>query len=667
MNGNGTNKKLFGALAFFIWSAIVLSAFYITQRPLFFQVIRGIGATLWAIALTVILLIDAAGLGQWILKQMRLQLTEWERLLLGTGLGFGALGLAGYGLGAAGCASPPILASVLFGILILVFISKFNRILWNDLQSLVDSFRQSRNGIPAWLVPAVLITVLLGFLFALLPPAEGFDGLFYHLAMPERLLTDGHILPYNILQFWFPGLIEGNFLLALGLGSERTAQLIHWSFSMLTLTLVWEWARILFGHKSAWWSLAVLISMPSLPWLSSWAYTDLALTFVGVACLYALWRWSEAYENAWLILAGLFTGMAMGIKYTSFILPVLCGLLILLWENTVRSRITSIMRFSVPALFLALPWYLRNWLVMGNPLYPFVFGGRFWDSFRSAWYNGSGTGIGWGLRELLLLPFTITLGYRDQNFYDGRIGPLFLLLIPLAFWALWKKRTAAQSERKALLSLSAYFGLNFILWALGVVQTAHLWQSRLLWPGLIPFAIAIGLGLSHLADLDLPRLRISFIANGMIALVIAVTLLDNSLSLIFRRPLAYALGMESRQSYYERMQPGYAAALALVDSTPADSRIYFMFEPRSYGMTRAVQPDPINDNLMHDFYLFGSAEAILSDWQAQGYTHVLINFSHVQPSLETANGGFDEQFDLLLGSLEPAAEQGGYRLYTIPD
>jgi hypothetical protein len=666
MNGNGTGRKLFGAMAFVIWSAIVLSAFYITQRPLFFQVASGIGSTLWAIALTIILLANSAGLGYFTVRRMRLEISGHERFILGTGLGLGAMGLIGYGLGAAGLASVPFLAVLLLGLLLWILFSKTSPVIWSDLQSLINSFRLNRDGIPAWLPPAVFITALLGFFFALLPPAEGFDGLFYHLTMPERLIEDGKILPHNILQFWFPSLIEGDFLLALGLGSERTAQLIHWSFSMLTLALIWEWSRKLFGHKSAWWTLAILISMPSLPWISSWAYTDLALTFVGFAGLYTLWRWSDARENGWLIVAGLFAGMAMGIKYTSFILPMFCVLLILLWEKNFHSRIIWIIRFSIPALLGALPWYLRNWLVMGNPFYPFVFGGRFWDAFRTDWYNGTGTGIGWDWREILLLPFTITLGHRDQNFYDGRIGPLFLLLIPLALWILWKKRAAAPAERKALLIISAFFGLNFAFWTFGVIQTASLWQSRLLWPGLIPFTIPIGLGISHLADLDLPRLRISFIATSLIALVIAVTLLDNSLSLIFRRPLVYALGMETRQAYFERIQPRYSQALELVGTTPGDAYVYFIFEPRSYTMPRKVQPDPINDNLMHDYYLFETPDAILDDWRSKGYTHVLVYFPGLELVKPANEGLYTQQLEGVLKNLQLESELEDYRLYSIP-
>jgi hypothetical protein len=550
--------------------------------------------------------------------------------------------------------------------LVWVFASRTSPVIKDDLQSLIDSFRQNRGDVPRWLPPAVLITAMLGFLFALLPPAEGFDGLFYHLTMPERLLADKQVLPYDILQFWFPGLIEGDFLFALGLGSERTAQLIHWSFSMLMLALIWEWARNLFGHKPAWWALTMIISMPSLPWVSSWAYTDLALTFVGLASLYALWHWSNTHDNAWMILAGLFAGMAMGIKYTSFILPVLCVLLILLWENGLPSRITSTLRFSVPALLVALPWYLRNWLVMGNPFYPFVFGGRFWDTFRTAWLNDAGTGIGWDWREILLLPFTVTLGYRDQNFYDGRVGPLFLLLIPLTLWILWKKRVAPQSERRALFAIAAFFGMNAIFWTFGVIQTSSLWQSRLLWPGLIPFAIPVGLALSHLADLDLPRLRVSFIATGLFALVIGVTLLDNSLSLVFRRPLVYALGMETRQAYFERIQPRYSQALELVESTPEDAYIYFIFEPRSYAMPRKVQPDPINDNLMHDYYLFGIAENIIDDWRSKGYTHVLVYHPGVEIVKPANEELYGQRLDELLQNLDLEAGLEDYSLYSIP-
>jgi hypothetical protein len=615
-----------------------------------------------------ILLINAVGLGRWTLEKIHVQTTPQERLILGTGIGFGILGLAGYALGAMGWSASMILALVLFTILSWVIFSGTGRQIWNDIRFIKNEWALLDHGSASkWIRPAVFLTIFIAFLFALLPPAEGFDGLLYHLALPQRLLADKQILPYDIVQFWFPGLIEGNYLWALGLGSERTAQLIHWSFMILLLLLMFEWARSLFGPHAAWWSLAVIASMPSLPWVSSWAYNDVALIFSSMACLYTIWRWGEDTDHvSWLSLSGIFAGMAMSIKYTSIILPILCVTVIPFLERSNRLRIKALFRFCLPAILIAGVWLARNGIIMGNPFYPFVFGGRFWDSFRTEWLNAPGTGLGWDIHELLLLPLTVTLGYRDQNYFDGRMGPLYLLLIPVAFWMLWKYRSAPGYQTKALLILIGFGVLNYAAWMWGVIQSLHLWQSRLLWPGLMPLAIPIGLGITHLVEFDLRGLRASFILKVMVALVITFTLMDNGLSLLVRRPLAYTLGIESRRSYFERMQPGYAAALELVAMTPSNSSIYFIFEPRSYDMTRKVQPDGINDNLMHDLYIHGTAEAVLQSWREKGYTHLLINPSHLERYLPTDDPQLEE-IERLLSSLQLVAEQGNYQLYVIPD
>jgi 4-amino-4-deoxy-L-arabinose transferase-like glycosyltransferase len=427
---------------------------------------------------------------------------------------------------------------------------------------------------------------------------------------------------------------------------------------ILTAGVLWEWCRKAFGGRAAWWTLLLLVSMPSLPWLSSWAYTDLALAFFVLSSLYSLWRWSEMAHGSWLVIGGVLAGMAMGIKYTSFMLPVLCLPLILIWESGGWRRIASASKFAFPALIVAAPWYLRNWLVMGNPFYPFLFKGLYWDAFQSAWYAGTGTGIGWNLAELFLLPFKVMMGINDQNYFDGRMGPLFLLLLPLAVWAAWSALRGKTGGRRTMLLVGLFGAVSMAAWILGVIQTAHLWQARLLWPGLIPLAIPMGLALARLPELDLPRLRFSFILTALAALVVLITLVDNSLSLVFRRPLAFALGMESRQAYFERIQPRYAAALELAASTPPGSYIYLMFEPRSYGMPRRVQADPINDNLLHDFYLYQNAEGVMKAWQSQGFTHALMYLPGKEPA-------FDPAFDQVLPYLRLEAEKDDYQLYSI--
>lgn len=662
---NISTRKLLGIVFFLLWSAVVLSAFYITQNPLFVQIIRGTLSTLWAIILFLLVFINSAGLGIFVFKRLSLSSTLHDYLILGTGLGLGIFGLLGYGFASFGLASPIILITILFGIFIWICVSKIYIDLLSSVTSFFQMLKQSKSEVPVWLAWAITAGIFLAFFFALLPPAEGFDGLFYHLALPERLLADGKILPYAVPQFWFPGLMQGNFIWALALTSERTAQLFHWGFSVLTMAIIWEWAHTTISSKSAWWALAVIVSMPLLPWLASWAYNDFALIFYELACLYALWKWKESNANSWLVISAIFAGFSMSLKYTSIVLPIFCVATLFFLEKNFSNRIRSIFIFSIVSLLIASPWYLRNWLVMENPVYPFVFLGLHWDSFQANAYAGKGTGIGWNLLEIFLLPFNITLGHRDQNFYDGRIGPLFLLLFPIFLWALGKRYSKTNPEWQLLFFISSFALLNYLIWMYGVINTMHLWQARLLLPGLIPLTIPIGLGISLLSDLDLPRLRISFVATSMIGAVIFITLLDNSLLLLVRRPLEYALGIESRQQYFERIQPQYSEAIKLVNNLPKGSFVYFLFEPRSYNMDQNVYPDPININLLHDYYLYETPEKIIESWKSTGYTHVLVGSSALQ-YLQNDEKNQVVLLNQVTKNLILVEETQNYEIYSIP-
>ncbi len=75
-------------------------------------------------------------------------------------------------------------------------------------------------------------------------------------------------------------------------------------------------------------------------------------------------------------------------------------------------------------------------------------------------------------------------------------------------------------------------------------------------------------------------------------------------------------------------------------------------------MSRRVQPDPINDNLAHDFYLYKDAGTVVSNWREQGYTHVLV----FMPGKDSR---FDEAFQQVLPFLNLQLEKQDYRLYSL--
>ena len=613
-------------LLFIAWTGVLLGLYYVVQKPGLLSAFTGLSDTIWTLIVAALLLFNAYGIGRRVLSWSGLKsIDEVDRLLLGSGIGLGGLGLIGLGLSLAQIARVPVFSFLIAFLTAFFVVNKDLGKLLLDLKTFLTNWNLSFSQFSLFSKIAIILPFLFSFLLALAPQFEAFDALLYHLAQPARILQDGGLRPVDIPQFWFPNLTENVFLWALALGSERAAQLMHVAWASCSALLLWRWAVKIWGIEIGRKTLLLLAAVPSLPMLASWAYADLALVFYAVAALYSLTFFESAKSMAWLRITGIMAGLAMAVKYTSFTVPLACGLLILFWRRKAFSQALILsLRFSLVTLLVAAPWYVRNAIYMGNPFYPFAFGGRYWDAFRAAWYSGTGTGIGWDPLQIALLPLNIVLGVHDQNFFDGRIGPLFLVLAPFALWILLSRSRQDSASGLSLQTIGVFCAITFAAWTYGVINSIRLWQARLLLPGLIPFAIPAALGWETLKSFDSSKFRMSFLINVVIAVVIALTAFDNGLFVLQRNPLAVAVGAQSRLRYIGRINPSYAALMQTMEELPDNSYVYSLFEPRSYSLPRRIQPDAINYNFAHDLYLYETPSGIIQRWKSQGYTHILV-------------------------------------------
>lgn len=662
------HRKLLLAIAIIAWSGFVVAAYFVVQKPLALQFAVPLMKLAWTFLVTSMLLLNALVLGLLTIRRLIPDLTQIVSVLvLACGIGLGELGLLGFILAAIGASDFFLLLAVQVLILSWSTWKGTLRSVFSLIKNSVIQIRSAASLLPLWMQWAVILAMTLTFLMALLPPADAFDALLYHLTVPELWLHDGGLRVYNIPHYWFPGLVEGIYFWGLGLGSEIVSHQIHFTYALCVILLLWDWTRRLWGDLTAGWALMLLISMPSLLLLATWAYTDLALIFFGLAMLYTLAYGEEQNDRRWWTISAISAGMAMGVKYTSFVMPLTAVLLIAIWTfQRKRELFTEILKFGLISAGTGLIWYLRNWIWMGNPIYPFLFGGRYWDEFRSVWFAGSGTGSGWDLGALILLPLTITLGYQDVNSIDSDIGPLLLLLLPAALWAMIGIRKAEEPRKITLTTIGFFTLFSAAFWTYGYITTRNLWQTRLLLPAIVPFVIPAALGVTWINRLDTKKLRLSFIISGLAAISIYANLVDTGLRVLARNPLAIATGIVTTQSYFEKYQPGYAYALQVVDQTNLNARIYSLFEPRSYSMTRPIQPDPILDNFSHDVYLYEHPENVVAAWRSQGYTHVLLNRRNADLMLE--NTGQKLIFDETMSLLSPVSVSlnEDYELLAIP-
>jgi hypothetical protein len=656
------------AIAIILWSGFVVAAYFVVQKPLFLQFTVPLMKLVWTFLVTSVLLLNALVLGCLTIRRLIPDAPQDASFLaLACGVGLGELGLLGFILAAIGASNFFLLLTVQVLILGWSIGNGMFRSVFSLIKNSITQIRSSVSILPFWMKWCGIIAVTLTFLMALLPPADAFDALLYHLTVPELWLQDGGLRAYNIPHYWFPGLVEGIYFWGLGLGSEIVSHQIHFTYGVCVILLLWDWTRRLWGDLTAGWAVMLLISMPSLLLLATWAYTDLALIFFGLALLYTLAYGQEQNDRRWWTVTAISAGMAMGVKYTSFVMPLTTVLLIAIWSfQRKRELFAEILKFGLVSAGTGLIWYLRNWIWMGNPIYPFLFGGRYWDEFRSIWYAGSGTGSGWDLGALLLLPVTVTLGYQDVNSIDSDIGPLLLLLLPAALWAMTGIKKAEEPRKSTLITIGFFTLFSAAFWTYGYVTTRNLWQTRLLLPAIVPFVIPAALGVTWISRLDTRKLRLSFIISGLAALSIYANLVDTGLRVLARNPLAIAAGIVTTQSYFEKYQPGYAYALQVVDQTNLNARIYSLFEPRSYSMTRTIQPDPILDNFAHDIYLYEHPESVVDAWRSQGYTHVLLNRRNADLMLEDTGQKllFDETMSLLRRVSVSSNED--YELLAIP-
>jgi hypothetical protein len=216
-------------------------------------------------------------------------------------------------------------------------------------------------------------------------------------------------------------------------------------------------------------AVAFFVTIPIVMWEATTAYVDLGLTLHVALALFARIRYIETRRLQWLAIIILNLGLAMAIKHLGLVVfgIVDCGMAVWLWFDARR-----FWRAVWPSLLLwvslvfPLPWYLRAWHALGNPVFPElygVFGARPVERMDAASYGvltrvrnqtgfGAQTGPPRTLFGYLTLPWHATV---HPELYRGTLGPIFLLTLPVLLLV---------RRRPALLWLAVFALLYLTAW-----------------------------------------------------------------------------------------------------------------------------------------------------------------------------------------------------------
>jgi 4-amino-4-deoxy-L-arabinose transferase-like glycosyltransferase len=605
-----------------LWIALVVAIYHVAHKPFTASNLLALGRALAGLVGAGLVMLLGTGVGLHLLRE--LDLAPTERLVWAAATGLGGVSLAGLALGALGLLRPWLL-----WLLTVVGLMVTARPLRLALRAAwIDRSWQPGDRFEKFLAAYSGLTLAVALLWALTPPTA-WDGLVYHLTGPKLYLAAGRIshsldLPY----LGFPQLVEMLFAWGMGLAGERAAAAIHWFYGLLAVLSLATAGRRWLSGAAGWLAAAVLLSASTIISLAGWPYVDLALLLYATLAFCALIRSREGSSQArcWLILSGALTGFALSTKYTALaVLPALVVTLLIYRTPNPQSSIPNLLLLCGVALIVWSPWLVKNFLLTGNPTYPFLLGGIHWDEWRAWWYDRPGTGLAYTAPWELLTAFwnATVWGVEGAQGYSATIGPLFLACLPLLLLT-W--RWIRSVHRRWLLMALAFCGVLYGFWLWGLARTALLLQTRLLFPAFGLLALMAGAAVEALQRLPRRPFDVGWLARVILVGVLALTMVGALLSAVQGQPLRVLLGFESEKDFLARRLGWYYAAVGQINEELApDAVVLFLWEPRSYHCTVDCRPDALLDRWLHTTHLYGyDADAIAAAWRADGVTHVLL-------------------------------------------
>ncbi len=587
------------------------------------------------------------------------QLLHWLRV---APAGAWAHALAGFGLGIVTIAYAILLLG-LFGVLKLVWVAIILAIMIGcgigQWRVAVRAAGAARNYLAAaWRSPAhcivlifIAVSVLMTLGSALMPPDSGdWDGLSQHLAQAWTYANESRVRPlWYDHHSQFPCTMQMLYTAGELADGYITARLLHWLMGMLSVV----WAVLIAqrflgqgrgGSSVGLWTAFIVVSTPIFTWLTGVAYVDLGSAFFALGALYFFLDWALSRTADGLLLAGLLLAGGMTVKMQGVALAGVIMIAAAIVTVSQRRNWRQWVLAGALVVILGGPWYLKSYLITGNPLYPFgyqVFGGKQWTQEQADSYEHHQMAFGYGeipdAEELKWLSFWQKRLIGPREPYKWLIGPVLLTIRPWDF--------AVDRSLKAQSLLLHWIGplylpliLLLLVWkrppAVGLVMWVFLplwlwWffsmqYTRYFLPSLVLLCPLAGYSLSQLLSRSGPVRAAAGTVTSLWAVCALVPLL---LNFVIAWPII--TGKATWEQYLNATLDVYEPSRYIARYLPEDAVVATYGEPRYYYFERPViWADPGHSRLFV-YETMQTPQELISRHRELGITHVLVNRAHV--------------------------------------
>jgi hypothetical protein len=621
----------------------------------------------WAGVLGVWVLLGAAvlamrGVGEAVLGAA---LGEWEegfllKTLAAVGVGMGALSLLMFFLGLA-CLYNPWTA---YGALVVALAAtagrtrRFVRAVWEQGGAWIRSLSAAEAALCLALAGVLLVPVVLAFV-----PPTFYDTLALNLGLSNRCALAGGLstYPYNHHTF-LPQNTEMliTFFLLL-FPSYELAQAWNVLAAAFSAAAVYALARLWLPRAWSFVASLLYLTTPAVLGLGSILKNDTTIAFACVLSLALAERGLTERRFALLALSGAFAGWAMGAKYSAVVFGASLGVAVALGAGRRRRSLGAGVKaaaiFGTVAVLVASPWYVRNVVCTGNPVYP-AFGHVFpMPPFAGTQYERDVLSAR-RVSEFFLLPWQLTMESRRYGHF-GEPGAFYLAAVPLVL--------LAAARMRPLRWLLAWSALMYVLWA------ATLVWLRLLFPALAVWAVAAVWGMRRAGE---GRSWLRRALGGLAGWCVAANLFSFAVyHHALMEPAVPLFGApHEREEWLARHVPYHPAAQCANERLAPSDKILLVGETRTYYLRVPYESDTAYDRTAIVEYAAeaDSAETLARVLREKGFTHLLIHAQEIERLhrqygyMTFHEGGHAEAFQALLAQCAPVCSENGVELLQLP-
>lgn len=266
----------------------------------------------------------------------------------------------------------------------------------------------------------------------LVVPETGFDAVWYHLPVAQSIVAArGLVVLPDLYQSLNPLFSDLLFVAGFGLGKELGAKVVAYTLTLSLVLVSYQLARVKLSRFWSLWLALIVSTFQVVGWQASSFYVDTAKALWELLAIWLLldrdnivgrWRW---------LVTSLFVGASLATKAFSWLLlPVFVHII---FQVQKKNKLRTALKFLATGFLFALPFYLRTWLLTGNPVLSIGL-----HLSKLGEIGGQAQLIPYLLQRAALLPVSLfSLIFFVQD-YVSLLIIIFLPLVVLQFKELWR-------------------------------------------------------------------------------------------------------------------------------------------------------------------------------------------------------------------------------------